>query len=177
MEGECISCEVSGVDRGEPKTREPRLTLHDPDHPHDVLRPAKMPAGYASLQAITRSIRRRRRPDRLWHHVGSVVTGLASTTRRSYRKLVKPRPRTLAVGCRPRPRYRESLRLRELAVSHRGVCAANPHHCRAGIKARVAPRLPQPREGIPLNRRQQPLTNADVSLRTAFADTSNKTMV
>lgn len=76
------------------------VTLHNPDDPHDVLRPTEMPAAYASLRVLMGAFGQRRSPARLWHHVGNVLRDMSSAASLSYRKIVKPRVRTLVVGCR-----------------------------------------------------------------------------
>jgi choline dehydrogenase-like flavoprotein len=89
------------------------MTLHDADDPHDVLAPTRQPESYESLRLLMKSLRRGERPDRLWQHLGNVVRGIDTVAALSYRKVVRPRPHRLIVGCRaeqaPNPESRVTL--------------------------------------------------------------------
>ena len=76
------------------------LTFHNPEDPHDVLRPTDQPASYASMRLLITSMSRGRMPNRVWRHLGNVSGDFYSAAAVAYRKLVKPSPRVLMVGCR-----------------------------------------------------------------------------
>lgn len=76
------------------------LTFHNTKDPHDVLRPTAQPASYVSMRSLMTSMSRGRMPDRVWHHLANLVADLPSAAVLSYRKMVKPSPRILMVGCR-----------------------------------------------------------------------------
>jgi choline dehydrogenase-like flavoprotein len=76
------------------------VTLHDADDPHDVLSLAQVKPGYRSLHALVHAIRRRRRPDRLLHHLRNVMGRLPEASHAAYRRFVKRPPRHLVIGCR-----------------------------------------------------------------------------
>jgi choline dehydrogenase-like flavoprotein len=76
------------------------LSLHNADDPHDVLRPTEQPASYQSLRRLMKSVRERQRPERAWHHVGTVLADPATAAALSYRKVVTPPARALIIGCR-----------------------------------------------------------------------------
>jgi choline dehydrogenase-like flavoprotein len=89
------------------------LTFHNADDPHDVLSPTRLPPSYESLSVLIRALRRRERPGRLLHHLGTVAAGADSAAALAYKKLRKPRARQLIVGCRaeqsPNPDSRVTL--------------------------------------------------------------------
>jgi choline dehydrogenase-like flavoprotein len=76
------------------------LTFHNTKDPHDVLRPTAQAASYVSMRLLMTSLSHGQMPDRVWRHVANVAGDLPSAAVLSYRKMVKPSPRVLMVGCR-----------------------------------------------------------------------------
>jgi choline dehydrogenase-like flavoprotein len=89
------------------------LTFHNADDPHDVLSPTRLEPAYASLSVLVRALRRRERPRRLLHHLGTTIAGADSAAALAYKKLRPPRPGQFIVGCRaeqsPNPDSRVTL--------------------------------------------------------------------
>ena len=95
----------SGVVASEAWRRQERtlgvaVTFHNADDPHDVLSLAQTSRSYASLHHLVQSLRHGRPPDRLRHHLTTVLRHPSEVCRLTYRRLVKRPARALIIGCR-----------------------------------------------------------------------------
>jgi choline dehydrogenase-like flavoprotein len=89
------------------------VTMHNGDDPHDLVYPTDKNAGYSSLQALVKPLMSGNLPDRPGYHFRTILRDLGNAASLSFRRLIKPRWRTLMLGCRaeqaPNPESRVSL--------------------------------------------------------------------
>lgn len=89
------------------------ITIHNANDPHDFVYPPFNNVGYASLYALVKALRDKEVPERFGHHIVTLMRHLDNAAILSFKKVVKPRWRTLAIGCRaeqsPNPNSRVLL--------------------------------------------------------------------